>query len=231
MLSDRAAIAAESLAPGRGRLPPALASLEADSKPIRVSIETLRPTQMAVGMRAVTYKRRKFENRASKPRDIDRVLSRRPIPAVRAPSGELFIVDNHHFALALWQAEVEAAYAHVIADKSHMSTSAFFRQMEAAGFLYPFDEEGNRVRPERLPNWLHALRHDPYRDLAWEVREAGAFTKVGVPYSEFRWATFFRGHIPMRVIRGDHEGAVRKALKLARSRDAADLPGFIGVRN
>lgn len=196
-------------------------------KLLEVPIEQLRPTQMAVGMRAVTYKRKKFERRVTNKREVEDVLSRRPIPAVRGPGGELYIIDNHHFGLALWQADVKTAFARVIDDRSAMSTAAFWRHMEAKGRLYPFDEEGARVAPSRLPTWLHALRHDPYRDLAWEVREAGGFAKVAVPYAEFRWANYFRERIAPRLVRRDYDTAIEKAMHLCTDRAARHLPGFI----
>jgi hypothetical protein len=101
--------------------------------------------------------------------------------------------------------------------------------MEAEGRLYPFDEEGRRVPPALLPLGLHELRHDPYRDLAWEVREAGGFVKSRIAYAEFQWANFFRQHITLSSVRRDHDAAVERATRLARSRPAAKLPGYVST--
>ena len=195
-------------------------------KPIQVQIESLRPTQMAVGMRSVKFKRRRLESRSAK--SIRKFLNGRPIPAVCGPGGELFIIDNHHFGLALWHAEVDGAYARIIDDKSALSPAAFWKRMEIEGRLYPYDEEGRRVAPDRLPLGLHELRHDPYRDLAWEVREAGGFVKSKVPYAEFRWANFFRESIGLSTVRRNYDAAIDRAMKLCRSKEAASLPGYIG---
>ena len=194
-------------------------------KTIRVPLDSLRPTQMSVGMRSVKHKRRRLESRSAK--SFERLLTGRPIPAVRGPGGELFIVDHHHFGLALWHAEVEHAWARVIDDKSRLSPAVFWRRMEAEGRLYPYDEEGRRIAPTALPLGLHELRHDPYRDLAWEVREAGGFVKSQIAYAEFHWANFFRQRIRLATVRRNHEAAVEKALRIARSRAAAKLPGYI----
>ena len=193
-----------------------------------VPIETLRPTQVSVGMRAVVSKRRKFESRASKRKRMEKIISSRPIPAVRGPGGELFMIDHHHFGLALWQAEVEHAYARVIEDISDLTLSAFWRRMEFEGRLYPYDEEGRRIKPSHLPTCLHALRHDPFRDLAWVVREAGGFRKSMIPYAEFAWANFFRTRIPAGTVERNHDSAVDRAMRLSRCRAAVDLPGFVG---
>ena len=181
---------------------------------------------MAVGMRSVKVKQRKLENRSDK--RIEKILSGRPIPAVRGPGGELFIIDHHHFGLALCNAEFEKAYAKVIDDKSSLDPAMFWRRMESDGRLYPYDENGCRVAPEEMPTRLEELRHDPFRDLAWKVREEGGFHKSAIPYAEFQWANFFRERIKPALVRRNRDSAMGKALKLSRSRSAADLPGYIG---
>lgn len=193
---------------------------------VETPIEMLRPTQMAVGMRSVARKMRKVESRVGKRKKFEKLLLDRPIPAVFGPGGAFFIVDHHHFGMALSLAEVKSAYVHVIDDISSLSRGAFWRRMETDGRLYPYDEFGCRVHPASLPPTLKALRHDPYRDLAWEVREAEGFLKVAEPYAEFRWANFFRAHISRTTIRKEPKEAVRMALKLCKSRLAAHLPGF-----
>ncbi len=197
------------------------------AKPVLVPLEVLHPTQVAVGMRAVAWKRRKVERRAGRSKQIERFLGARPIPSVVGPEGALYMIDSHHLGLALWQAEVEKAYVSIIDDLSRLPKAQFWRRMEASGRLYPFDEEGRRVRPSRLPGALHALREDPFRDLAWSVREAGGFAKSPVPFAEFRWAEFFRAHLSERTLRRDYERAVARALKLSRCPEARGLPGYV----
>ena len=193
-----------------------------------VGIETLRPTQMAVGMRSVIHKRNKLDGVIGRRKQIEKLLSKRPIPVVRGPGRELFVIDHHHFGLALWQAQIDQAYIRVVDDLAHIPQATFWRRMEAAGRLYLFDENGQRVEPWSLPTWLHSLRHDVYRDLAWEVRESGGFRKVRTPYAEFRWADFLRDRISLPTIRRDYSAARTTALRLCRSKAAAGLPGFHG---
>ncbi len=195
-----------------------------------VPLESLRPTQVTVGMQSVHAKRRKIESRGRSAKDIEKLIARRPIPAVRGPDDFLYIIDHHHFGLALWKADVSRAYAEVVADRSSLTGSQFWAFMETKGFLHPFDEDDRRVDPGDLPDCLPALRADPYRDLAWAVREAGGFEKSTQPFAEFRWASFFRAHFTRRALERDPDGTVRKALKLCRSQDAAGLPGYSGER-
>lgn len=198
-----------------------------DNGLILMPIEMLRPTQMAVGMRSVKCKRRKIEDRVDQRKRLQKTLTRRPIPVVRGAGEELFMVDHHHFGLALWQAEVETAYVRVIEDISSLGEAAFWRQMEADGRVYPYDEEGRRIRPEHLPHRLHGLRDDPFRDLAWEVREAGGYQKTRIPYAEFQWANLFREHIKLASARRRTASAFERAMRLCRSREAAGLPGYL----
>lgn len=194
--------------------------------PILVPLEALRPTQVAVGMRAVAWKREKVASHVGKSKRIARFLDKRPIPSVVGPGGDLYMIDHHHLGLALWQADVGEAYVRIVEDFSALAKPAFWRKMEANGCLYPFDATGQRVRPSRLPAGLHALKEDPYRDLAWSVREAGGFEKSRIPYAEFRWAAFFRERISERTLRTNYDAAVAKAVRLCRSRDAIELPGY-----
>jgi hypothetical protein len=179
-------------------------------------------------MRAVAAKREKVERRARKASKIARFLERRPIPAVRGPGQFLYIIDHHHLSLALWQTQVDHAYVEIVDDLSRLPRERFWTRMEDEGRLHPFDESGRRIDPSELPSRLTGLRNDPYRDLAWSVREYGGFEKGEAPYSEFFWASFFRSRIDAGALRSDYDWAVARAIKLARTREAATLPGYRG---
>lgn len=197
------------------------------SKLLSVPLEELRPTQMAVGMRAVDAKREKVERRARNNRKLRRFLEDRPIPAVRGPNDDLFIIDHHHLSLALLKSDVEEAFVTVVGDLSHLPRKRFLHKMAGLGLLHAYDGHGRAVPPTKLPERLDDLRSDPYRDLAWSVRGAGGFAKTGKPYAEFRWADFFRTRIPRSTVRRDFDYAHDRAMWLARSREAARMPGYI----
>ena len=57
---------------------------------------------------------------------------------------------------------------------------------------------------------------------------AGGFAKDTTPFSEFLWADFLRRRIKPRLLETDFDAALEKALKIARSKDAAFLPGWCG---
>lgn len=193
----------------------------------RVPLADLRPTQMAVGMRAVEVKRRKVERHASRKRKLRRFLEKRPIPVIAGPQDEFYLIDHHHLCLALWHNDVDEVLIRVVSDLSDLPKREFLRSMSALGWLHAYDARGQKICPTKLPPSIDKLRSDPYRDLAWSVREAGGFRKTGIPFIEFTWANYFRANIPERMVKKDFAQAHRVALNLARSDVARHIPGFV----
>ena len=198
------------------------------AQPFPAPLAEFRPTQMAVGMRAVAAKRVKVERRTESARKLRKYLEKRPVPAILGPDGGYHIIDHHHLSLALWQSDVDEAFVTVIGDLSHLSKQGFLQKMSADRLLHSYDADGRRVCPTRLPASLGELKCDSYRDLAWSVREAGGFAKSAAPFAEFRWATFFRERIAAAAVRRDFERAHDSAMRLSRSWDARRLPGYLG---
>lgn len=192
-----------------------------------VPFEALRPTQFVVGMRAVRSKWEKIQPILKSPKRTKAYLERRPLPAVLGQGGAFYLIDKHHLSLALVHSGVKGAFIDVIDDLSHMNRREFWSAMEAEGRAYLFDDTGARLPASRLPRSLKTLRGDPYRDLAWEAREAGLFKKVPVPFSEFRWAAFYRSRIDDDVVRHDFGRALKIAARLSSGRAASSLPGYI----
>lgn len=192
-----------------------------------IPLADIRPTQMAVGMRAVEARRRKIERRCGSIRKMKRYLEKRAVPAVLGPGEEPYIIDHHHLSLALWQSEVDEVFVRVVGDFSDLPQRSFLRTMAALGWLHSFDAMGRKVCPTQLPRTLDRLRPDRYRDLAWSVREAGGFRKTPVPFAEFAWANYFRAEIPRHVVGRDFENAHERAMALARSWHARHLPGHL----
>ena len=190
-----------------------------------VPLAEIRPTQMAVGLRVVEFKRKKVQRFAENKRKLRRFLEKRPTPAVLGPDEDFYIIDHHHLSLALWQSEIEEVFVRVVCDLSDMPKLAFWQAMAAFGWLHAYDIRGRRVGPTRLPSTIDRLQSDRYRDLAWSVRKAGGFNKTHVPYSEFAWANYFRKRIPATLVSRDFERAHERAMLLACCHDARWLPG------
>lgn len=192
-----------------------------------VPLAEVRPTQMAVGMLAVEVRRRKIERHAESARKLRRYLEKKAVPAVLGPGDDYYIIDHHHLSLALWQSNVDEIFVRVVGDLSDMPKRIFLDAMAALGWLHPYDGNGRRICPTRLPVRLDQLQADRYRDLAWSVREEGGFRKTHVPFSEFAWANFFRERISGAELSGDFERAHKRAMRLARSHEARHLPGCL----
>jgi len=97
------------------------------------------------------------------------------------------------------------------------------------------------------------MKFDPYRSLAWIMREHHGYLKSNAPFSEFRWADFFRKRVLVDKdvlagkssfddfaftvdeqgrleLTGDGEEVFEEAMNLVRSSEAHGLPGYIGNR-
>ena len=56
------------------------------------------------------------------------------------------------------------------------------------------------------PTHIKDLAFDPYRSLAWNVREHHGYVKNTMPFPEFKWANFFRTRILLDqdILAGKH---------------------------
>ncbi len=210
---------------------------------IKVDLEKLRPTQLACGWQEVEAK--EWEILSLKRDKIESFLKKKPIPVVAGPNGKMYLVDRHHMGLALlrisdrWEWEekdtvnpYDKCYVKIVSDysKEKMTKEEFFEKLEADGMLHPFNENGERVDIHFIPRTLADLKDDPYRALAGFARKSGAYKKSQTPYSEFKWADYFRVQIPVDYIKSNIQGALSLALDLAVKKEAKSLPGYTGVK-
>ena len=191
-----------------------------------VAIGDLRPTQITVGLREVRAKREEW--RKARKAGGGEFLGHHMIPVVIGPGHVPWLIDHHHLALALHEEGVEHVLVSVVAKLAHLPKKRFFSVMDARNWLHPYDEAGKRQDWSELPRHIAKLVDDPYRSLAGEVRRAGGYAKSPVPSTEFLWADFFRDRIRRHQVDAKFSGAVKKGLSLARSHEAAYLPGFSG---
>ena len=81
------------------------------------------------------------------------------------------------------------------------------RQSDNAAGGYLFDKAGGGPQqPKALPAHVKDLGFDSYRSLAWIVREHHGYMKNDAPFSEFKWANFFRTQILLDqdILAGKH---------------------------
>ena len=188
-----------------------------------------RPTQFALGMAEVAQKVAKLQKMSKS--ELAECVESKPIPVVISPDKELYMTDHHHFGCAAWQVGVDELRFTVVADlsKTHLDYATFWETMVRSHWAHLFDQFGEGPRPPLyLPLDVRGLADDPYRSLAWLVREAGGFAQTEESFAEFHWAAFFRKADLLKDGRGAFDQAVAKALDLAKSHKARHLPGYVG---
>ncbi len=116
----------------------------------------------------------------------------------------------------------------LMADLTRLSYQEFWLTMDDHRWTYPYNAKGQRKSFADMPEHVWELEDDAYRSLAASVRDAGGYEKTTVPLEEFRWADLFRTCLPYPQSEDEFLTIQRRAIKLARSKAAAGLPGFVG---
>lgn len=194
---------------------------------ISARLEKFHPTQISVGKREVALKRQQWQALGKKARL--EALASHWFPAIAGPGDRYYIVDHHHFGLALIEEEIKMASVVVLKDLSWLEPSKFWSVMDFHQWVHPYDSSGMRRTFDAVPVRLSRLCDDPYRSLAGQLRSSGGFAKDATPYSEFLWADFFRDQIDVTLIEQEFERALQTAKKMAQSQAARYLPGWCGV--
>jgi hypothetical protein len=137
-----------------------------------------------------------------------------------------------------------------------MALDKFDYAMVTENFIWPYDQRGvGPVDPSLFPRSVGDLLDDPFRSLAYLVRLNNGFRVLHLPFQEFYWANYFRTHLesdllaarnidaqdarwcdlrpystvclPMSVQKSTLYALLDRALELAHSPEAAELPGYI----
>jgi len=191
------------------------------------AVDALHPTQITVGAFHVSQKI--HVTRRLPPDKRAAFLASHPVHVVIGPGHALYVVDHHHWVRAWHDLGIEMVPVIVRKDLSDLPPREFWRHMVRHHLVHPYDEHGRRRPLSELPGDVHGMRDDPYRSLEAFAQRAGAYRKVRTAYPDFRWADFFRREIdgPFDTPHGFAVALVR-AVRLARSGAARDLPGYIG---
>jgi hypothetical protein len=191
----------------------------------RAKLARLRPTQFSVGYAEVRLKCSEWQRLKKKQRE--QAIQSHVFPAVLGPGHEFYIIDHHHLGVALLEQGVKDIWVTKLDDMSWLDAQTFWRTMEFRAWAHLYDHRGRRRPYTDVPTRLTQLEDDPYRSLAGLVRGGGGCAKDEAPFSEFLWADFFRPRISAKQIKAQQARAVKKAIGMARSREARYLPGWI----
>lgn len=225
----------------------------------QLRIGKLSPTQFAVGKAEVQIKSARMKHKhMHNPQKLHDYLITRPVPVV-VRRNKFYVVDHHHLVRALYEAlhkdlgDDICVLVEVMWNASAVENDVYFwKTMYERKWVYLYARDGGGPHPpKRLPKKIEDLEYDAYRSLAWIVRSKQGYIKNNAPFSEFRWADFFRKRVleDEAVLAGkshfddfafivddqgrlaltpDGEEIVEAAMALVRSPEARGLPGYIG---
>lgn len=226
----------------------------------KLRIKDLSPTQFAVGKAEIEVRAGRLRKKLKKdPHKLHDYLRVRPIPIV-VRGDRFYLVDHHHLVRALYDVENASrgknicVYVKVLGNASSLEEVYFWKTMHADNLVYLFDQAGGGPQPpQTLPAHIMNLAFDPYRSLAWIVREHHGYIKNNEPFSEFKWANFFRTRVLLDqdILAGKHtfddfafevdehgrleltddgREVIDEVMFLTASDEACGLPGFRGNR-
>lgn len=199
-----------------------------------INLEDIRPTQVAIGQLEIQSRIKTIQEKLNQGGHIDELKLKEPEPTVLGPDHQVFIVDHHHFAVALLDLGEKQSVAKVIANYSDLSWDEFWKKMLKNKWVYLYDEKGKAVSIDQIPQRLTQLTNDPYRSLAWLVRIHQGYQKTDIPFADFEWANYFRNKVKLPIdstTYADKKGwdsALKNALALSQSSKASLLPGYNG---
>jgi hypothetical protein len=187
----------------------------------------IHPTQFAVGYRDVEKKREKLRKIKDRPDQIDEYLKKKIVPAVKGPDSVYYIVDGHHTSRALAEESILVLYMRVIHDYSNMNIDTFLAKLKSEQLVWLYDENGvGNQDPRSLPAKILALKDDPYRSLAEDAQEEGAFNEEPVYYQQFIWANYFRKVVDKFLLESNYKEAINEAVLWSKHPKASHLPGY-----
>lgn len=196
------------------------------------NLEQIHPTQSSVGNLVVLKKIKVIESK-HKTGKLKKYLLKKAAPAIVGPDGQFYIIDKHHSTYSLYKADIPASdkklYLKVIHNWSQLSSNEFEAKMIEKNYIWPLNSSYEKIAFSDLPTQIRNLSDDPYRSLAWLVRENGGFSKTSTPYAEFYWGMYFfkSGLTIAGRSLSDFSSVLPKALELAKSSSASHLPGYI----
>jgi hypothetical protein len=224
----------------------------------KIRLDDLAPTQFAVGRAEMLVRAARMKKKHDQdPQRLSDYLLVRPVPVVRRKD-KFYLVDHHHLVRALYEAMQPQQAGQIcipvklLFDASSLHETYFWKSMHAANWIYLFDHEGGGPKPpQTLPKHIKDLEFDPFRSLAWVVKERHGYLKTNAPFSEYKWANFLRTRIMLDqdilagkptfdlsgfkvdekgeyTLTADGHEAIEEAMFLVTTEEARGLPGYRG---
>jgi hypothetical protein len=217
---------------------------------VSCDVRKLQPLQGALGMVEVRAKANDIKQDCA---HEWKHLGRKPIEVIegpdsgRGPGYNLYIVDHHHGAAAWLLAGHPEAQCIIVDRKTSGSEQEFLANLEKdceAGpnseptpkrncKVHLEDKDGKKIAIGGLPDGLAQMGDDPYRSLAWYIRNAGGFCRSDMSskdFAEFVWADWLRPrlNLPADWTPDNGKAAADKAMDLVTSDAAKNVSGWVG---
>ena len=224
----------------------------------KIRLDDLAPTQFAVGRAEMLVRSARMKKKYGQdPQKLSDYLHVRPVPVVRRKK-KFYLVDHHHLARALYEAMQPQQAGEIgipvklLFDASSLHETYFWKTMHAGNWIYLFDHEGGGPKPpQTLPKHIKDLEFDPFRSLAWIVKERHGYLKTNAPFSEYKWANFLRTRLMLDndilagkptfdlsgfkvdengevTLTADGHEAIEEAMFLVTTEEVRGLPGYRG---
>ena len=101
--------------------------------------------------------------------------------------------------------------------------------METKSWVLPQDQFGVRHPYHHLPIDIRGMADDPYRSLVWSLKERAYWSKVKVPFAEFKVANFFRDKVEIWNTKDSFNSSVEAAIRLLESMPKDELDEVPGL--
>jgi hypothetical protein len=192
----------------------------------KVPILALKPAQIALGLLEVEHKMKDYAHLSG---DEFHAYSREhPVPVVQSDQG-CYIIDHHHLCRAFHELGHQHVHVDIQADLSGADPAGFWEQMEARSWVLPQDQFGLRHPYHHLPIDVRGMADDPYRSLVWSLKERAYWSKVAVPFAEFKVANFLRDKVEILNTRESFDLAVEMAIRLLEALPPDSLAAVPGL--
>ena len=150
-------------------------------------LEDLRPTQITVGFKEVSQKRKEYAD--LRPKERQAQMCEQLFPVVKGLKNKYFILDHHHAALAMLKEGAKKIQAGLVEDLSQLRENDFWTYLDHFSWMHVYDKNGRKRGFRDIPARLEDMVDDAYRSFAGAVRDAGGFAKPPEPFQEFLWAS------------------------------------------
>jgi hypothetical protein len=202
-----------------------------NDKELKINVNKLKPTQICIGFEQVKEKEEQILSKNKK--QLKKYLKTKVVPIIIGPNNNFYIIDHHHLSRAVHNLHLEEVYYKIVENWSELNENTFWNQMKEYKYVWLFDHNGNNINLDiflkLLPKHIKDLQNDAFRSLAGIIRKRHGYNKNWTPFSEFQWANFFREE--NLGLKNDaiiiQNNIINKALELAKSDKAKNLPGYI----